>query len=658
MNLTLYMNLHISKIFILLFIFKINAQNISFSNRALTQLSYKQKDPMLSVLNANDSLSLLIKHQKEEFALQEAFYLSKTEGDKKGIIASGFRLERFLSYTMNKDEEALNINIFLNNYCSSNNDTICLASSNMRLGDIYKKKLNYLKALEYYETAFKLSKKINDKLLLWRIHYLKAVLYKDIGDWNLARNEFKKATTTIPEKDDAYFYTMSYINISSAFKNPDSILYYANKATKYCNNTKTKRACSLAYNNLAWAYVLKDRPKKALEVINKHIDLKTIKHSYTDSLFDSLMHTLGLIYFKLGQYNNAIKYYEKALKYSSKENNIAETILIKEDLSKCYEKLGDLESSIKLLKEIRLITSELDNVRLKKEIAKTENKKLLKLKEQQISNLEQENLEIGNAISTTRHFSYILGFFLITSVVFLLYRGHKTKIKFHQLNEELSFNKMKSLRSLMNPHFLFNSFSTLQNYILKKENIKANEYMTEFSGLIRNVLSSSDSIFINFSKEITLLKSYIHIEKDRFGNMFDVQYDIDDELLTLNPVIPSMIIQPYIENAIIHGFSNLKKKGILKLSFKKDNNMVICKIVDNGIGRKEAERLKKVGNNDFHLSIATRNTHERLSILNKIANNRASIHINDLSDISGTSKGTEIVILLPIKNKKTDKYYA
>ena len=272
--------------------------------------------------------------------------------------------------------------------------------------------------------------------------------------------------------------------------------------------------------------------------------------------------------------------------------------------------------------------------------------------QKKLSNLREVNLKQGEEISKVKLFSYILAFFLVLILSALLYHEHKNKVRFHQINEELSLNRFKSLRSMMNPHFLFNSFSTLQNYILKKQNSKAVEYMTELSGLIRKVLSSSDSIYTCFNNELDLLKSYVNIEKDRFEESFDAIYKVDERIVNTNPTIPSMIIQPYIENAIIHGFSHANKKGLLELSFKQEQTAIICKIKDNGIGREEAEKLKKKGNNSSHLSIATRNTNERLRILNKIGSHNAGVRINDLFFESGTPKGTEVVITLPINQKR------
>ncbi len=628
----------------------VNAQNIDYTKNG-DYPTLAEKEAIVQFLDLGDSLVLAKNNEKAEIAYKKAHQLSKKAGDKELLITTGFKLEIFLFHNLRKDTEALEIINFLFKYCSKNEDSICLVKSYFRLSKLQKRQLQYNKALKNIEMAQQLAKKIGNQGLIWESHYLKGDLFLTIDDWNMAKKEFLKLIDVVPEKSQEYYRTMTYINISSSYNNPDSILHYSQIAEKNCNGYSTKRECDLAYNNIAWAYVLKNMPQKALDIINNNINISSVKHSYEDSLYASLMHTLGIIHYKLGNYKKSIVYYKMSLEYDIKDNNIVEIMMTKEDMSRSYEKLGDFKSAIQLLKEVKSLDKKSDYINLKREVARLEVKKILDKKEEQIENLEQENQEISIAKSKTKIFSYFLGVFLILILSAVLYRGHQNRVRFHQLNEELSLSKMKSLRSMMNPHFLFNSFSTLQNYILKKKNKEANEYMTELSSLIRTVLASTESIYISLSEEIALLKSYLRIERERFDHKFEETFEIEQELLTEDPIIPSMIIQPYIENAIIHGFSHLDRKGILSIKFKQNKNAMTCIITDNGIGRLAAERFKKANNGSNHLSLATRNTNERLRILDRIANNSASVMIEDLVCESHKSNGTRVTITLPIKQR-------
>lgn len=610
------------------------------------------------LINIADSLNNSKSFGKAEVYYRRAFDLAKKRKRKDEMITAGFRLERYTRTSLKQYNKAQEILDFLLIYGIKHNDENCMVRSIIRYGKLDQKKLQFISALKYYNLAMYRAKKINNNKLYWDALTARGLLLINIGDLAQCRKDFKDALQYIDKEESSiYDQSIGYSNIGSSFGNsqPDSVIYYSRLATQFCKDDRTSRSCKIAYNNMAWGYYLKGKPKIALDMIETNIDLSSIVQNENDNLRPALMHTLGSIYFDLEEYTKAINYFEIAHKDYIGKGDIINIVLTKEDLSKAYEKIGKLKSSIEILREIRPLTNALDSLKIIKEIAKIESKSIVNVKEAEISNLEQQNVEIVKRIDKTRVFSYVLGSFLMLTLSVFLYRGHKSEVRFHQLNKELSLNRLKSLRSMMNPHFLFNSFSTLQNYILKKDSLKANDYMTEFSNLIRNILSSSDSIYISFQKELDILKSYIKIEQERFNESFEVSYYIDDKLIKDNPTIPSMVVQPYIENAIIHGFSHAEEKGILKVSFIKENDIIICKILDNGIGRAKAQEIKKQGNNTIHLSIATRNTDERLRLLDKIGYQPASVTINDLFYEHGESKGTEVVIVLPILNSKVEE---
>ncbi len=585
---------------------------------------------------------------------QMSFDLARKKNVKEDIVTTGFKLSQFLSATLDKHQQAEKVIDFLLGYCTEQQDEDCKILTIIRYGELSKKKLHFIDALKYFNKAIQQVEKRENPDLYWQALTSRGLFLINIGDFTQSRKDFKKAIGYVTEKASIYNRRSStYINISTSFadKKFDSMVYYSRLAVRDCHDDKTSRHCNLAYNNLAWAIFLKGMPEEALNIINTNIDLTNIEYSFEDSLYPALMHTLGAIYYKNGNYIKALKHFQVSHRYFQKRNDITNLIIVKEDLSKVYEKIGNLKASLDILREIKPFISKLDSLKITREIARIENEKILKNKAKQIYDLEQKNFKIGEIINKNRLLSYFLGLCLFVAISTFLYRQHKNKIRFYQLNEQLSLNRLKSLRFMMNPHFLFNSFSTLQNYILKKDNLKANEYMIELSDLIRNVISSSDSIYISFKEELQIIESYIRLEQERFNNNFEVVYDINNELLHSNFTIPSMLIQPYIENAIIHGFSHSNKKCLLILSIHKKCNTIICKILDNGIGRDEAERIQNESNNTIHLSIATKNTDERLRILSKVGYNKASVEINDLFDDSGKSKGTEVIITISILNK-------
>ncbi len=626
--------------------------------------THAQNSPNLNIEAKKDSIAVLmqignrLENSKTLSAAENyyirAFELAKKVEDANQISILGFRLVEFQIYQLKKYKDAEELLDYLLEYFRNNKDQNGIVKCYLDYGRLNQRKQHFVNALKHYNIALEKVEKSTNNNLHWRMHTTRGNLLRILGDDENALKDFKNALRYTTEETSAYNKSLTYINISSAFEKIqlDSCIYYSELAAFKCKPKTNLRHCNLAYNNLAWANHLKGNSKKALDIINANVDLSKIEYGNFDNLYAALMHTLGVIHLSLEDYDKAITHFETSQEYFEKRNDIFNIVQTKEDLSKAYEKVGKLQKSITTLREIKPYREVMDSLKVTRGVAKIESRKILELKEQKISKLEEENLQIGNKINRTKALSYCLGAFLIITMTVLLYRGYTSKIRFHQLNEELSMNRLKSLRSMMNPHFLFNSFSTLQNYILKKESLKANEYMAELSGLIRNVLSSSDSIYIAFKDELQILKSYISIEQERFNDSFEVVYTIDSNLIEENPTIPSMIIQPYIENAIIHGFSHLKNQGLLTITMDKGDKHIICKIKDNGIGRIKAEAIKKENKGIKNLSIATRNTNERLKILGKVSQRSASVEINDLYNDTGTiPKGTEVVIILPIQDQ-------
>jgi LytS/YehU family sensor histidine kinase len=146
----------------------------------------------------------------------------------------------------------------------------------------------------------------------------------------------------------------------------------------------------------------------------------------------------------------------------------------------------------------------------------------------------------------------------------------------------------------MNPHFVFNALNGIQNFIMSQNKEAANEYLTRFAKLMRLFLESSRENFISLSQEIDMLRLYTDLEQMRFRDKFEVKFEVAEDL-DLNQEVPSMLLQPFVENAINHGLIYLKEKGVLTLSFENDGqeNLVI-KIDDNGIGRKLPQFLRVI----------------------------------------------------------------
>ncbi len=217
--------------------------------------------------------------------------------------------------------------------------------------------------------------------------------------------------------------------------------------------------------------------------------------------------------------------------------------------------------------------------------------------------------------------------------------------KLLDLNRQISDYKIMALRSIMNPHFIFNSLNSIQYFIGKNEKKMAINYLSLFSKLIRNVLNSSIHQKITLETELEILNYYIELERIRFDNKFEFILSVDENLETEYIEVPSLILQPYVENAIIHGLTNKDGSGLLKVELSQKDNFLLCFIEDDGIGRKEAIRIKEK-RSKMHQSVGMSVTQQRLEIINQT--NNVAVNIIDLEDRQGNPTGTKVEIFLEI----------
>ena len=200
--------------------------------------------------------------------------------------------------------------------------------------------------------------------------------------------------------------------------------------------------------------------------------------------------------------------------------------------------------------------------------------------------------------------------------------------------------KLMALRSVMSPHFIFNVLNSIQYFIAKNDRLNAINYLSTFSKLVRSVLTHSVNNKIKLSDEVEILKNYIELELTRFENKFDYTITIDPDIDPDSIEIPSLLIQPYVENAILHGLYNKQNRGKLDIQVYEENDIVYFEIKDNGIGRKAAQELKTI-NFPMHKSMGIKLTEERLRLINE--GRKVSFEIKDLTDGDEPS-GTQVTI--------------
>jgi LytS/YehU family sensor histidine kinase len=231
----------------------------------------------------------------------------------------------------------------------------------------------------------------------------------------------------------------------------------------------------------------------------------------------------------------------------------------------------------------------------------------------------------------------------------LLYYQMKTnaKRKISEMNNKLSEITHANLRQQMNPHFIFNTLNSIQYYMYQHDKIATNNYLTKFSRLIRKILENSQLPLVSLKDELDVIQLYLELETLRFKDKFTFEVILDEEIDTLTYKIPSMLIQPYVENAVCHGLINKPANGSLLIQLKICDQHICCTIQDNGIGREAAMQIQKQ-KESTHNSLGTKITESRIKLTNQLYGTDLRVIYTDLKDDLNQAAGTRVELHLPL----------
>lgn len=244
------------------------------------------------------------------------------------------------------------------------------------------------------------------------------------------------------------------------------------------------------------------------------------------------------------------------------------------------------------------------------------------------------NIHIGRHFSDTWWFWSIIAF-ILASIIYLFYRRRINRINREarlRSDYEIKLNELENsaLRTQMNPHFIFNSLNTINSFISRNETVQAHQYISKFSKLIRYILDHSRQRQILLSDELEVLNLYIQIERIRFENKFEFQINIDENIDPSAVELPPLIIQPFVENAILHGLLPLSHNGLLQIKIERKGDILLCTVEDNGIGRENAKALKK-NHLVKHKSHGIEITLKRIELFNKEHGKEETVLITDIA---------------------------
>ena len=577
----------------------------------------------------------------------------------------------------------------------SNKEQLAIAYST--LGEVYQYHKQYDLAISSYKDALLANQTLKTSLLLGKTY----VLNKEYGEAEKLLSPMEKITKMVPfqrvelyeilgdayvglgEVDKAVAFYEEGLKIAD--KNqiaPKTIDLNSKIATAYAKGNRLQEANAYFNNSLELSsgqapqravqekekvadfYNKKNQFGQEIQLRKKSLeDLKKIpKSEVADGLSmedDSISaqrinYKIANAYIAQDKYDEAIPYLEESIK----DADVDDDLLVRKDatrkLSEVYKYKGDYTKALETYQEYVAVVDTL-YVRKEQEIARAARfNRELAAKQSRISGLEQERelTQSKYSLALTEQqlvaesikrqnwiiYSLIFGMLLMGLAVYFFYRSNK--------QQKLANNllALKSLRSQMNPHFIFNALNSVNNFIAKSDERSANRYLSDFSTLMRAVLENSDEDFIPLSKELELLELYTKLEHSRFSDKFDYRITVDEDIDIDAFQIPPMLLQPYIENAIWHGLRYREDKGFLQIGIKQKDKLALeISITDNGIGRKNSAALK-TQNQKKQKSKGMGNIKKRIEILNDMYRDRVDVIISDLE-----TNGTGTKVLFTIK---------
>ena len=377
-----------------------------------------------------------------------------------------------------------------------------------------------------------------------------------------------------------------------------------------------------------------------IELRNKSIEYNRASNNLVEVTKDKIAISESLT--ASGHEADALKELVEATEIAVRLNDASAQSIAYKSLAEAYEKSGN---NLKALSAYKNFTESIQRA-IKQEQSKFQLRDTLLQKQQTIDALasfismgKQED-ELQEA-TVFRQQLVIYGLVLLSLVVggtsVITYRNAKAK---QVANQMLA---LKSLRSQMNPHFIFNALNSVNHFIAQQDERTANKFLSEFSLLMRLVLDNSEQDFITLATEQEMLALYIKLEHYRFRDKFDYEFLVAPSINLENIELPPMLIQPYIENAVWHGLRYKETKGMLNVRITKTLNEIEVIIQDNGIGRKKSTELKTV-NQKKHKSTGLKNIGARLIILNRVYKTNYRVEVDDLPE-----GGTVAKIYLPIR---------
>jgi two-component system, LytTR family, sensor kinase len=528
----------------------------------------------------------------------------------------------------------------------SSEDNPALARTLNFLGRYSHRTGFYKESIDYFNKSIDLAGEKKIRGIIPMDYYNMSEVFYLMGDMKEYRNILQKTVESSSLEHDTMYLEIGYFRWGTSFTDKDRNFHHADsllrKGLEISLIKKDTTYISLALANLGWNFYLEKKYTPAINSYNRALSYSLPAKRYEAST--NSFGNLGTIYRDLGDTEKSLKYYLKAIEEGNIGNDIYNRSWVYHDMSDMYLIRKDTANAFKsfvMFKKFSdsLLTSNsskgLNDAKIRYD-AETENKEF------QLLSLRVSNQRL-------LIYGYTGLFVLCLAIGILIFSRAKinAKRRMSEMNRKISEITQANLRQQMNPHFIFNTLNSIQYYMYQHDKLATNNYLTKFSSLMRKVLENSQHTSVSLRDELEALRLYLELEMIRFKDKFDYEITVDDEIDTLLYKVPTMLIQPYVENSISHGLIPCEGKGLVKIDLKLENEYISCTIEDNGIGRdaaQEQKRKKEVNHN----SLGTQIVASRLELVNALYGTSLKTIYTDLKSPAGDPEGTLVKIQIPI----------
>lgn len=525
-----------------------------------------------------------------------------------------------------------------------NKDESAQADSYYNIGETFFNNGNFPKSEEYFIKSKNIYEKLNDKPNIEKVSRKLAQSQEKQNKITPAISNYSRAAQVNFSKENRAINSNDATRLSTSSPELKAEVIQSNIDISRKENEKGDLAAG--YSQMADINIQQRNIPKAEENLNNAYKISKEQAAPQQAL--EINQKLTDFYVDNKKFDKAIEAKKKVLKEDFVKENTEEKVNQIQELADIYIKKNDPQEAVNLLKNAYAIAIEKGHtLEAQKSVQKLDSlynvsentdasmqlyrdflgklptlvskdrslvdNKILEDTEERISQLEKEKKLKDELIRKKNVFNYsLIGalILLLGLVGFIFWTLKKVQIK----NKKIA---LQSLRREMNPHFIFNSLNSVNQFIATNNELEANQYLTKFSKLMRGVMENSTEDFIPFQQELDLLQNYLALEKTRFADKFDYEIHVDEGLNMQSLRVPGMLVQPFLENAIWHGLRYRTEKGFLKLSFEKLDHHLKIIIEDNGIGIEESKK-QKTQHQKIRQGRGMKNTLERIALLNDL----------------------------------------